>query len=57
MDLDSMVTNVGAVLFVVGVFVALWGRRFSRGSRKIQDIGALLAIVGIGVMASGALLF
>ena len=54
MDLESTVTNVGAVLFVVGVFVALWRRRFSEN--RITRIGALLAIAGFAFMVSSELL-
>lgn len=56
MSLDSTVTNIGAVLLVVGLFAALWGGMLSRESRKIRDMGILLAIAGFACMVSAQLL-
>lgn len=56
MDLGSTVSSVGTVLFVVGLPAAIWGGMFAE-NKSIRDIGALLAIIGVGVMASGVLLF
>lgn len=57
MSLDSTVTNIGAVLLIVGIFVALWGRMHSRENRQIRDMGVLLATAGFACMASTELLF
>lgn len=59
MSLDLTVTKICVVLFVVGVFVALWRRDFSRRNRKNRDmgIGILLTIAGFACMASVDLLF
>lgn len=57
MSLDSTVTNIGAVLLVVGLFVAFWGGMLSRENRKIRDMGILLAIAGFACLASAVLLF
>lgn len=57
MSLDSTVTNIGTVLLIVGIFVALWGRMHSRENRQIRDMGVLLATAGFACMASTELLF
>ena len=57
MSLDSMVTNIGAVLLVVGIFAAFWGRMHSRENGEIRDMGVLLATAGFACMASTVLLF
>lgn len=57
MSLDSTATNIGIVLLVVGVSVALSGRKnFSRRNRKNRDMGVLLAIAGVACMARAELL-
>ena len=57
MSLDSTVTNIGAVLLVVGIFAAFWGRMHSRENGEIRDMGVLLATAGFACMASTVLLF
>ena len=55
MDLDSTVSNVGAALFVIGLFVAVAG--FIIEKDKIRDMGILLAVAGISfLVVAGVLL-
>ena len=54
MDLDSTVSNVGAALFVVGLFVTMAG--FFIEKNKIRDMGILLAVVGISFLVVAGLL-
>ena len=52
MDLDSMVSNVGAALFVIGLFITMAG--FFIEKDRIRDMGILLAVVGISCLVVSA---